>query len=162
MYGLAGLGERLPDAEAAALARLIVGAMEKATDSDQLRYLAQGLAGVGEQLEVSRATEVLNGVASRVRGKARPPCAAFAPLIRGENLSYVVEELLKWPTCSPGARESLLVRIAEVTGEGDQFGCPDASDDKQCKPDWWAFVGWAERAGYDVLRPPTPPDEILY
>ena len=159
--GLAGLAERLSAEEATAVARRIVAAMEKATDPDQLSSLAQGLAGVGERLEVPAATEALDGAASRVREIAQPPCDAFAPLIRGENLSYVVEELLKWPTCSARDRERLITRIADVTGDGEQFGCPEASDDEQCEPDWWAFVGWAERAGYDVVRSPIPPDRIL-
>ncbi len=159
--GLMSLGERLSGEQAAEVARRLLAVMEKTTNRDSLGFLAEGLGSLGERLPESDATVAMEEASPWIRRVSEPPCGAFTSLLRTGNVRFVVEEILKWPTCSPNDRDRLLRGIAKTTGEGKEFGCPDPADQKQCKLNWWAFVDWAADRGYDVLRPPTPPDQIL-
>ena len=81
MQDLAGLGERLSAGEAAALARRIVGAMEKATDA-KFRYLGQGLAGLGGRLPDEEATVVAGQLLKLMPSSRDPQLLALLRLPR--------------------------------------------------------------------------------
>ena len=156
--GLGSLGEKLPAAQAAPLAQRLVAAMEKTTDSNQLRSLASGLGSLGEKLPADQAAAHLARMLPRIKSLIEPPCSTAGPLSRDEKVSIQrIIDVLKWPTCSSRHRSALIERIAEL--KDDPFG--ERDKDGEFQVDFWDFVDWAEKEGYDVKSPPRPPESVL-
>ena len=92
----------------------------------------------------------------KIKSMTVPPCSAAASLGREDTIPLLID-LMKWPTCSAKHLHQLIKRMADL--KGNPFG--ELHKEGKFHVDFWHFVEWAEKEGYDMNSPPHPPDLLF-
>jgi len=90
----------------------------------------------------------LNALLSLLRDGTQPSCDAINPFIR-KNTIPETADVLKWPTCSPEARDHILTKLEQAVGEHFESAQDGAYESRLRE-----FVAWSRRNGLDVSGPP--------
>ncbi len=135
--------------------KFLVTMISQTRDSGRKVYCWLLLSDMADRLPSSLVRDCLDHLISLKKPLERPSCEDFVKLARVDTRSTLVE-VLKWPTCSQGARKMLVARMGEIDHEDLGRHFPDGDFDL----DPWKLNAWARKWGLDAESPPVFPRSI--